>query len=157
MRTLWLARHAQAVAYEDSQQDKTRCLTNIGQGQALRLARLFQRDRARIDLMIVSPSVRTRQTASIIQGATIGVVQSDLVIDELYLASEQTLWNIIQKTDDRVESLLVVGHNPGLENLAAGFLPTPQRLDTADMIQIQFDCQSWRDAASENLLSAQKV
>ncbi|WP_159078704.1 SixA phosphatase family protein [Orrella marina] len=157
MKTLWLVRHAQAVPYEDNNQDKDRRLTDLGTEQASKLASFLQDENVKVDLMIVSSATRTQQTANIIQQSTQGVVGSSLVVDDLYLATQDALWEIVTQVDDATESLMIVGHNPGLEMLAVRFLPSLTGLGTGDLVKVRFDCLSWAEAGPDVVTEARHI
>ncbi len=149
MKTLWLVRHAEAVPHAVNQQDRDRALSDLGVDQATRLGQFLLAHQARIDLMIVSSATRTQTTARLIQRSAPGVVLSSLVVDALYLASQEAIWQIVTEADDAIDSLMIVGHNPGLEALAGQYLPSLGRLGTGELVKITFDCQSWQDAGTD--------
>ena len=149
MKTLWLVRHAEAVPQEANQQDRDRALSELGVDHATRLGQFLLDSQVRVDLMIVSSATRTQTTAKLIQRSAQGRISSSLVVDDLYLASQEVIWQIVTQADDAIDSLMIVGHNPGLEALARQYLPSLERLRTGDLVKITFDCQSWQDAGTD--------
>ena len=157
MKTLWLVRHAQAAPYEDNQQDKARQLTPTGVDQAGKLASFLQDQGVRVDLMIVRSATRTQQTANILETSTRDVIGSSLIVDDLYLASQDAIWDIVTQVDDATDSLMIVGHNPGLEMLAARFLPSFSGLGTGELVKVRFDCLSWAEAETDAVVEARHI
>jgi phosphohistidine phosphatase len=117
MKRLSLIRHSTA-GWESHQRDIDRCLTEFGQLQCRQLAQKLNEINWQPDLMKVSPAKRTQMTAQIIcQDVNVSIS----VVDEanIYEASEQSLLQVIQQTSDDCQHLVVVGHNPGISDLAS--------------------------------------
>lgn len=114
MKRLFLMRHAEAETHNRS--DLHRKLTRYGEQQALNVGCALQMLH-RPDLIIVSPSDRTQQTALILAEEA-GCKQVEIrAMPLLYQATEETLRSIIITADPHVEKLMVVAHNPGVSNL----------------------------------------
>jgi phosphohistidine phosphatase len=103
------------------------------------------------DLVVVSPATRTRETWELAASAFKDPPR--VVLEErVYEASPQGLLQVIKETALRVHSLLLVGHNPALQELAAllvasGDLEARQRLHekfpTAGLAVIDFALDAW--------------
>jgi phosphohistidine phosphatase len=117
MKTLWLLRHAKASPGADGQADRDRPLNARGREAAGRIGRYLAARGVRPDLVLCSPSLRTRETIELVAGQ-LGSVPAIEFEEQLYLASERTLLEQIGRASDDLASLLLVGHNPGLEQLA---------------------------------------
>ncbi len=116
MRELILLRHAHAESTVPGQPDLERPLSAEGEAEAEAAGR-WLRDRALVpDLALCSPARRTRQTLEAVL-AQAGYFEQRLE-DEIYEASPGTLAALADRYRE-VERLLLVGHNPGLERLAA--------------------------------------
>ena len=73
----------------------------------------------------------------------------------VYLASAVSLLDVVQEADDRYDSLLLVGHNPGLEDLVLMMVPDrpgdeardqiEEKLPTASIVEISFPVERWED------------
>lgn len=151
MKTLWLVRHAEALEAVADQSDKERPLSHAGIEQAVNLGKFLDETRARVDLMLVSSAVRTQSTAEILLKTAGHLHASSLVIDDLYLASDAMIWNIVTSADDAIDSLMVIGHNPGLLDLVRRFMPSVQRLHTCDLVTIRFAIESWSEAGVDTV------
>ncbi len=116
MRELILLRHAHAEPAIDDQPDLDRPLSAEGIVEAEAAGRWLHEKGLVPDLALCSPARRTRETLDAVLAA-VGFV--DQRLDEsIYDASSGTLAALADAHRD-VERLLVVGHNPGLERLAA--------------------------------------
>lgn len=117
MTRLLLLRHAKAVPQEDAMQDRDRPLADKGARQMRKLADWVEERRIAPDLVLCSPSARTRQTLALIAPR---LKQSETLYEEgLYLADARSLLQRLRKVPDGRASVMVVGHNPGLQELAA--------------------------------------
>ena len=116
MRTLILLRHAHAEPAAAGQADIDRALSAEGLAEAEAAGRWLAQQGLTPDRVLCSPSRRTRETLEAVLGA-VGYVEQRLV-DRIYEATPGTLAALV---DDHADAgrLLVVGHNPGLEQLVA--------------------------------------
>ena len=116
MRELILLRHAHAEPARSGQADIDRPLSPVGLAEAEAAGRWLAENNLVPDCVLCSPSRRTRETLEAVL-AQIGYV--DQRLDEaIYEATPGTLAGIAQQHRD-VGRLLMVGHNPGFEQLAA--------------------------------------
>lgn len=128
LRELILLRHAHALPAARGQDDRDRPLSPEGEAEA-RAAAEFLKSHALPQRVVCSPSVRTRDTAGRVL-ETLGYI--DLrVEDDVYDATPGALIDLIEAHAE-VERLMLVGHNPGLESLAA-LLATGQSGDHRGM------------------------
>ena len=82
-----------------------------------KMAKYIRRNKIRPGLVLCSPSLRTRQTLEAIESSlgTDSQIESD---SELYGASEEKLLRRLQALPESVNSVMLIGHNPGLQELA---------------------------------------
>ncbi|MDH5823272.1 histidine phosphatase family protein [Luteimonas sp. RD2P54] len=116
MHELILLRHAHADPAVPGEADLDRPLSADGHAEAEAAARWLQEQRLIPDCVLCSPARRTRETLEIVLG-TLGYVDQRLE-PAVYEASAGTLAALIDAHRE-LDRLLVVGHNPGLERLAA--------------------------------------
>jgi phosphohistidine phosphatase len=97
-----------------------------------------------LSALIVSPAVRTRQTIEIVlRHAPLGVEpQFDR---RIYEASLSTLVQIVTEIEDDKESAMLVGHNPGMEEMLAFLTHETRQMPTAALARITLDCASWKE------------
>lgn len=131
-RRLILIRHAKAVE-EDVAGDHARGLNERGQAAAAALGQWLGEQGLRPDVVICSTATRTRQTL-----AALGKNIPTILSDKLYLASANDMLAQIQATDDAVQTLMMVAHNPGTHALA-GLLVRDYANDAdADKLLLKF-------------------
>src|SRR5690348_4938681 len=117
MKRLYILRHAKAQQAEPGQDDHARALTLRGVADAEAMARYLRKSGAKIDRVLVSTSARTVQTADLVLRELETPPRADYR-DALYLAEPGKILGMIQNLPVRTSALMVIGHNPGLEELA---------------------------------------
>ncbi|WP_158807533.1 histidine phosphatase family protein [Beijerinckia sp. L45] len=154
MLTLLLLRHAKAVGQTGD--DFARVLTDKGHAGAARLGTFLADKRLVPDRALVSPSARTRQTLADLQ-TTIGRAVPATEDATLYNATRQTLRDTLRGMDAAVKTLMIIGHNPGIAELAlkladSGDLQTFDAMRSSfppcSLAVIVFDHGDWEDARS---------
>ena len=116
MRELILLRHAHAEPASNGQADLDRALSAEGLAEAEAAGRWLAANKLVPDCVLCSPSRRTRETLEAVLG-TIGYVDQRIE-PAIYDATPGTLIALAD-THPEVERLMLVGHNPGIERLAA--------------------------------------
>ncbi|MFA6020216.1 MAG: histidine phosphatase family protein [Rhodospirillales bacterium] len=133
-RYLFLLRHAKAAPSGLASADFERPLTERGLEDAAKMAALLVDLGVCPDRVLCSPSVRTRQTLEQIALAIPGLKASYPA--EMYLIGWEALLSQLRKQKDEVRSVLVVGHNPGIEELAMS-LADPNQDGGEDLRRLQ--------------------
>jgi len=142
MKTLHVLRHGQAVPEGEGLQDHERPLTERGQNEVRLSARhLAQRPRPP-SLILSSSAARARATAEICLAA-LPVAAVLTIVDELYLAEPTRYLAELAAGADPHESVLVVGHNPGLEALVFVLSGRSEHLATACLVEIDLSISGW--------------
>lgn len=121
MRQLLLLRHAKSAWDDPALADHARPLNNRGKLAARMMAAEMQRLGLTPDVVLVSSARRTLQTLEALKPLEGNPIVT--VSDELYLAPWQSLIATLNKVPETVRSVLLVGHNPGLHELALNLLP----------------------------------
>jgi phosphohistidine phosphatase len=146
MKTLLLLRHAKAEA-EAARGDKVRTLTARGCRDAATMGWYLRGRTHRPDRIMTSRARRARQTAAIVAAAAEfrGPVRAKR---GLYYATPAALLRRVRRLPKKATCVLLVGHNPDLEELAALLVgpgsPVPA-LPTAGLLRLDFDVPRWRD------------
>jgi len=126
-KTLYILRHAKSAWDSDAQDDFSRPLNTRGRRDALAMGKWMMRENFFPDQIVSSPALRAWQTVTSVCHA----LQIDLAtIDfdkHLYLAGMTELCNVLSNTEKGVNSVLLVGHNPGLEQLIQHLLNSDPR------------------------------
>jgi phosphohistidine phosphatase len=117
-RDLLLVRHAKSAWDDPSLVDHDRPLAPRGEKAVRRLREYLTRSEYRPDVVLCSSSRRTVDTLEGIRAALPKRARID-VVDELYLADADTLVTLLRAIGAEVGCAMLVGHNPGLEDLAA--------------------------------------
>ena len=118
LRNLYLLRHAKSSWDDPSLDDFDRPLNGRGRKAARRMAAHLAATGIRPALVLVSPARRTRATWDILSGALEGVPSA--IEEGLYEAGKSELMDRLRHLDEHLTSVMLIGHNPGLERLAQG-------------------------------------
>jgi phosphohistidine phosphatase len=153
MKTLTLLRHAKSTWDDPVARDFDRPLNRRGRKAARRIGEEMRALGLAFDAVIASPAVRVKETLAEVEqgfGRDLPVAFEQAV----YLAHPETLLDLVRAADDTAQSLLLVGHNPGLESLAidlagAGSLRAEiaVKYPTATLAEIALPALSWADVA----------
>ena len=153
MRRLILLRHAKSD-WPPGLADLDRPLDARGSEAAPRMARYMADEGLLPDLALVSPARRTRQTWDLV-GPALGDVPMRTEA-RIYEAPAERLLEVVRETGEEVRGLLLVGHNPGFEELAArlvghgdryAFARMREKFPTAALAVIDFAVEDWADIA----------
>ena len=117
MDRLILLRHGKAEADAASGRDYDRPLTDRGRRDALAVAQALEQAGARPDLVLVSPAARAAQTWDAMSEVFAGAEVQQA--PELYEISPDAILALARAEGDQARTVMVVGHNPGLGQLAA--------------------------------------
>ena len=115
-RTLVLLRHGKSD-WSGNQDDVDRPLAGRGRRQAPETGRWLAAELGRIDLAVVSPAARARSTWDLV-AAELGEQPRMRLDDRAYAATDDELLGIVRELPPDAETAVLVGHNPGLEDLA---------------------------------------
>ena len=150
MRRLLLLRHAKTERAEPGERDRERKLTARGRADEPVIGAYMARHRLFPDLALVSPATRAEETWELVAAALkpIPRVRKEA---RIYNASSQALGALISETRD-APTLLVVGHNPGLHDLAVQLVASgeadaranlKEKLPTSGLVVIDFPFDAW--------------
>jgi phosphohistidine phosphatase len=117
MKKLILMRHAEAINANLELDDFNRPLSDYGTRQVEAIKNDFIKTAINPQLVLVSNSVRTKRTAEIL---TAGIIEAAKIqyLQNLYLCAYEGLLKIIAGTDEHVNDLMIIAHNPSLHELA---------------------------------------
>jgi phosphohistidine phosphatase len=127
MRTLYLLRHAKSSWDDPALPDRERPLASRGRRDAKRIGEHLRRLGITPALVLCSPAVRTQETLDLLRPALVEVAAE--VEEQLYGASSETLLERIHSVPDDVGSVLLIGHNPGLHDLALALASSGAKLE----------------------------
>jgi phosphohistidine phosphatase len=144
-RTLILLRHAKSD-WSSGEADPDRPLADRGRRQAPDTGRWLAANVDGIGLVVVSPAVRARSTWELV-AAELAAPPPTRVDDRLYDASADELLAVVRDLPDDVATAVLVGHNPGFEDLASLLSGTSTRLTTSALAVLTVP-GSWSAAAA---------
>ncbi|KFG68946.1 histidine phosphatase family protein [Microvirga sp. BSC39] len=155
MLRLLLLRHAKA-AWPPGILDVDRPLAARGQEASLVMGNYLKRERLDPDLAIVSSARRTQETWERVQPILCDIeMRPD---GRIYEAPVGRLLEVVREVEPATGTLLLIGHNPGFEELAKhligegdmdGILRLGQKYPSAGLAVIDFDLESWGDVAQK--------
>lgn len=159
MKRLFLLRHAKASPDRPGLEDLDRPLIQRGKADAVRIGCFLREEVYVPELILCSTSQRTRQTLELVL-PELQVAPAIRHLDALYLAKASAILALVRKTADALGSVMVVGHNPGLEDCARDLVRSPtdrklrkryelmtEKFPTAALAVLDFEAASWSDVA----------
>lgn len=151
MRRLLLLRHSTADRAEPGESDQNRPLAADGRADAAAMGSYLAGHSFGFDRALVSPSIRTRDTWRQLAAAL--HAPPEPVFDErLYNASAQTLMTVLKQQPEGARTVLLIGHNPGLHELATMLVATGdidvreqmrENFPTSGLAIIDFALDNW--------------
>jgi phosphohistidine phosphatase len=153
MKTLYLLRHAKSSWDDPTLADHDRPLAPRGRTAAPRMAVWLRTEARRPELVICSSAARARETWDLVARELQPAPEVD-IRRAVYDAGPEQLVAIVRGTPSRVRTLMLVGHNPAMEDAAALLagggdtraLATMQsKYPTAAVAELTFDLDSWSE------------
>ena len=154
MKRLTLLRHAKSGWDDPVSRDFDRPLNAKGKRAARAIGQYLRDHDLHFDRITGSPAVRVVETLEEM-AAALGETIAPAWDKRVYLASGVTLLDVIHDTPDDIASLMLVGHNPGLEDLVLMLVPdragdeardqVEEKFPTASIAEILFDTDHWAD------------
>lgn len=142
MLTLYLLRHAKSSWDDASKQDFERPLSNRGRKACALIGEYIEENEIDFDLVLVSTALRTRQTIELVKERA--KIRGEVRYDQrIYEATVSQLLEVIGQVDSDRKSVLLVGHNPGIEELLALLTGAPQPVTTANFARIRIKATKW--------------
>ena len=148
-KTLYLLRHAKSAWDNPNLSDFERPLNKRGNENLTGLAKIAAILNPPPELIVTSPSRRTLDT---VNGFCRGMSTQFSIEEEkeLYHASKEEILNRIQKVPENIQSLLIVGHNPGLEEFISWILmgsrvSNPLKMTTCSFVQLASNISLWSE------------
>jgi phosphohistidine phosphatase len=153
VKRLYLLPHAKSSWSDPSLADEERPLAPRGRKAAKKMAKELRRREIRPKLVLSSSSQRTQETLELIASS---LDDPPVEVEEgLYGAGSDALLARVRAVSDTVGSVLVVGHNPGLQDLALRLTPGSERLiekfPTGALAAFELDAESGRSSARRRL------
>jgi phosphohistidine phosphatase len=129
IRTLYLLRHAKSSWDDPTLPDHNRPLAARGRRACVLIADHLRHERIRPGLVVCSSATRSRETLERIAPGFVGPVET-LVEDDLYRATAADLLSRLRDLDRAVAVVMVIGHQPAIQELALNLVRTPRDRQT---------------------------
>lgn len=144
MKTLLLLRHAKSSRDDPGLPDFDRPLAPRGRQDAPNIGKALKKRKPLPDLIMASPAVRARETLeAVIQAAKLDIQpQFD---ESIYGASSDELLSLVRRLPKISSCALLVGHNPGFEELLGRLTGAYEPMPTAGLACITFQVDQWKD------------
>ncbi|MCD6201929.1 MAG: histidine phosphatase family protein [Bacteroidales bacterium] len=156
MKELFLVRHAKSDWNNMDLTDIDRPLKNRGIRDALLMGEYILKEYPIPDKILTSPACRAFHTAILFSRAMKSSGRKIRVEDDMYLASYGKMESLVRNTEDEVGCLMLVGHNPGITDLANFFIEEfIHNIPTSGFVFFRFDTSAWKKIATSNLISHQ--
>jgi phosphohistidine phosphatase len=152
VKRLVLLRHAKSAWDDPALRDRDRPLAPRGRKAAKRVGRWAKKNEIRPQLVVCSSAVRARQT---LERVLPGLGEPAVWIEvTLYAASAETLLARVRALPDEVDEAMLVGHNPGLQDLALLLaVPGPKRerarvnVPTGALVELELEAGRWAEVS----------
>ena len=144
MKILTIMRHAKSSWKDMSLSDRDRPLNKRGKRDAPEMGRRIQEHGIRPSLIVSSPAKRAWSTAKAVADAINYPREFLQKEDALYLASLDTILDVIMAQDNGFNNLMLFGHNPGFTDMANFLVPgLTNNLPTAGVVSVEIDQDDW--------------
>ncbi|MGH2630603.1 MAG: SixA phosphatase family protein [Actinomycetota bacterium] len=152
---LWLLRHAKSSWDDPALEDRDRPLSPRGERAADRMCGYLDAEGIRPGLVLCSSALRTRQTLARVFPA----LGPELVVriePSVYASGATGLLDRLRRVPDDVAAVMLIGHNPAIQELAARLASPGERLDrltqkfpTGGLAEIEFHPGGWHGLAEQ--------
>ncbi len=158
MLTLLLLRHAKSSWDHSNLDDFERPLADRGRQAAPLMGRYLAKHHLQPDLILCSSAMRTQQTLELVRASFSGCEPAVRYEDDLYLAPSSNLLGHLKRVSQRWKRVLLVGHNPGMQELAvrlagsgdpAALRAMSEKYPTAGLAVFTFDAARWSEIAAQ--------
>ena len=143
MKRLFILRHAKSSWDDTSLSDFERPLNDVGLEAAPFMGRYMAGQGYFPKATVSSPARRAKETAELIK-TNAGIGGEIRFDDRIYEASPNTLRQVVSEPSDDLDSVLIVGHNPGIEGFIRHLTGQIEPMPTAALAVIDLDIESWR-------------
>ena len=147
MKNLYLLRHAKARWDDFALKDFDRPLSTRGIQDADLMGNFFKSKRKGLDLVVSSPSKRTKETLDHFFNKT----TQNIIFDEtIYHSSEQNIYSVLKHIEEDIKSLMIVGHNPSMHEFSESFSGKfIEKFSTCGLASFEFD-DKWANVCEDS-------
>ncbi len=148
MKTLFILRHAKSSWSHSGLADHDRPLNRRGKRDAPKMGELLSELGLVPDLIISSTAKRAHATAKMVAEAC-GYGSSIRLARDFYHADPEDFIEVLQGIDDEYSSVMIVGHNPGMEELLDDLTGESAYLTTANIAHVELPIGRWSELDEE--------
>jgi len=141
-------RHAKSSWKDSNIPDHDRPLKKKGEKDAKAMGKMLKSKKLSPDVILCSSAERAKQTAALFKDA-ISFDEKIELDDKLYMAEISDLITAIKKAPKKAKSVMVIGHNPGLEALLQTLTGKVETLPTSSIAYISVPIDEWSDLSVE--------
>jgi phosphohistidine phosphatase len=151
MKKLYLVRHAKSSWDDPDLDDFDRPLNNRGEHDASFMGFRLREMNIKIDLLVSSNAVRAMQTAALFADRLAYPLEKIIKPSAMYGGDVEELLGVVQKLDNNLNEVMLVGHNPGLTDFAQ-YLTTErfEKIPTSGIFCAGFDVTTWQQITPES-------
>ena len=148
MKTLLLLRHAKSSWKDSEIEDHERSLNKRGKKDAPKMGKLLRDENLLPDLIVCSSAKRCRKTAEHVIQAS-GYRGETRICGELYEADAAKLREFLGRLDGSLGTVLLIAHNPGMEEFLEPLVGEYTPLSTAALAKVQLNLDRWADLSAD--------
>ena len=149
MKTLLIMRHAKSSWKDGSLPDVQRPLNKRGLRDAPRMGRLLREQNLVPQAVLSSTAERARQTVAAVAESA-GFEAQVQYVDSLYGAAPADYLAVLRGLPDETQVALVVGHNPGAQELVADLTGQDEHLSTAAIAHVELSIEHWSELTMDS-------
>ncbi len=153
-KQLFIVRHGSAPGANNGISDFDRTLDDYGIRDNINISEQLILQYDPPNRIISSAAVRALHSAMIYARAFNYPISEISIRDEIYSADKNIMLNIIKQTDNKIQNLLVCGHNPTFTELANHYLKEKiHNMPTSGVVCLKFNSESWYKIGRSNVIS----
>jgi phosphohistidine phosphatase len=149
MKTLLLLRHAKSSWSNPGLADIDRPLNKRGKRDAPRMGALLRKQDLVPDVILCSPAVRAKKTAEAVSEGS-GYEGGIEIHTDFYPGDPDTFIGTFNSLPDQIDSIMIVAHNPGLEELLNVLTGESARMPTSALAQVSLSIDKWFELHDES-------
>lgn len=150
MKTLFLLRHAKAENAAPGLTDLNRALNKRGKKEALAIGTFIKKQNLKFDSVLCSPAVRARETTELV--LQLAELAANVSYDQrIYEAGPLRLLEVISEIEEDMSAVLLVGHNPGIEELLKALTGRVEQMATGTLAKIDLTANTWSQVMEDKV------
>ena len=156
MKNILVMRHAKSSWKDHSIPDHDRPLKKRGEKDAEKMGKLLKDKDLTPDLILSSTAERAKQTAKIVHHTC--KCKKDIIFSkELYMAEPSNILETIIKHAKDEKTILIIGHNPGMEAFVQILTGKVETLPTASIAHVTAKIAKWKELADQDEVTLKKL